>query len=174
MSVEPDPAFTASTEAALPYAGTSGRGGSSASREMKAGEDADGTTGRRQAAALAHLSQSGPAGITARELGELEGWHHGQSSGALSTLHKVGRVARLAKVRRGRQSVYVLPEYAQDRAVAEFGGHKDPREPDPAAVYGEAEFVNRYLDLVQHRTGEIVSIGPYSAELLARILKGEK
>lgn len=106
----------------LPYAGTSGWSGSETSRERAEDEDESGVTSARQAAALNALEVRGDAGLTWRELAEVYGWHHGQASGALSVLHKEGRIARLAKVRRNRCSVYVLPAHVEGREVAPHGG----------------------------------------------------
>ena len=105
-----------------PYAGTSGWSGSQTSRERAEGEDAEGVTSERQQTVLALLRGAGFEGMTWREVVQAEPkWHHGQASGALSTLHKTGHIARLAKERRQRCSVYVLPEFVLDRPTAEQG-----------------------------------------------------
>lgn len=102
-----------------PYAGESGWAGSETSHERARDEDADGTTSERQAKVLALLT-SAVNGYTWRELAEVTGWHHGQASGALSMLHKEGRVARLT-ARRDRCQVYVLPEHVNGRETAAHG-----------------------------------------------------
>lgn len=118
-----DPAFNAGLEkAALPYNGTSGRGGSAASREAKSREDASGETTRRQRQVLAELDKAGPQGLNTAQLGVRLNLHHGQSSGALSSLHKVGLVYRLADTKRAGQSVYVHPNHLGGRAAAQHGG----------------------------------------------------
>jgi hypothetical protein len=64
--------------------------------------------------------------------------HHGQASGALSVLHKEGRIARLTE-RRNRCAVYVLPEYVQGRETSPHGG-KGPRlTPEEEATLARAE-----------------------------------
>jgi len=103
----------------LPYAGTSGWQGSDASRNRALADDADGSTGNRQQIAMWFLIDARSRGLTWRELGDAQGWHAGQSSGALSNLHKVGLITRL-KERRNRCSVYVLPEYVNDRELSPF------------------------------------------------------
>lgn len=103
----------------LPYAGTSGWSGSETSRERAEREDSDGTTGKRQRAALHRLHTAFARGLTWNELGDLEGWHHGQVSAVLTGLHKRGVIARLAE-RRGRSQVYVLPEYVEGRETRPY------------------------------------------------------
>lgn len=107
----------------LPYAGTSGHGGNGASRDRAYADDSSGVTTMRQTRILTWLNQLGEAGGTWKEASERFGWHAGQSSGALSVLHKEGHVLRLQQ-RRQRCSVYVLPEYLADRATSPHGSHK--------------------------------------------------
>lgn len=64
--------------------------------------------------ALQFARLQGARGVTARELGEHMNTHHGSASGALSNLHRKGKLVRLQE-RRDRQSVYVLPEYVRRR-----------------------------------------------------------
>lgn len=111
---------------ALPYAGTSGWSGSVTSEARALLADADGTTTQRQAEVLAYLSERGYAGATWLEVAQAAGWHHGQASGTLSVLHKVGKVARLfgdgtPNTTRNRCAVYVLPGYVGHRQTAEHG-----------------------------------------------------
>ena len=100
-----------------PYAGTSGWKGSDASRDRALGDDADGTTGKRQKETLVALGASGIRGLTWKELSEITGWHHGQSSGCLSVLHLEELVARLVE-RRNRCSIYVLPAFVNGRETS--------------------------------------------------------
>jgi hypothetical protein len=109
----------------LPYAGTSGWSGSETSRERALAADSTGETQDRQKQTLLALHSAGPKGLTYQELGSTYGWHHGKSSGVLSVLHKEGYIARLAKERRNRCAVYVLPSQTGSRAVAAHG-RKDP------------------------------------------------
>lgn len=102
----------------LPYAGTSGWRGSSASRDRAISEDKNGTTKSRQSTVLFMLERYGAQGLTWKELSTLQNWHAGQSSGCLSVLHLEGLVVRLTE-RRNRCSVYVLPEFVRGREVSE-------------------------------------------------------
>ena len=56
-------------------------------------------------------------GMTVKELRVRTGWHHGAASGVLSTMHRDGRIARL-RTKRERCSVYVLPEFIEDRPAS--------------------------------------------------------
>lgn len=102
----------------LPYAGTSGWRGSSASRDRAVSEDKSGKTSARQQEALDYLDSRRTWGATWKELSDYTGWHAGQSSGCLSVLHLEGVIVRLTE-RRNRCSVYVLPEYVRGREVSE-------------------------------------------------------
>ena len=55
-------------------------------------------------------------GLTYRDVAALTGWDHGTTSGALSVLHKVGRIARLTE-KRDRCKVYVLLDARDGREV---------------------------------------------------------
>lgn len=79
----------------LPYAGTAGYvSGSDTSRERAQREAASGVATHRQKLVLAWLDER-PEGMTWKELSTFMGLHHGQISGTLSVLHKVGKVAQL-------------------------------------------------------------------------------
>jgi hypothetical protein len=58
-------------------------------------EDDSGKTSQRQKEILKLLAQMGTVGGTWKEVGDRLGLHHGQSSGALSTLHSAGLVFAL-------------------------------------------------------------------------------
>lgn len=107
----------------LPYAGTSGWSGSETSRQRAENADSNGTTTKRQAAVITWLAVRGDKGLTWKDLSELEDWHHGQSSGTLSALHKVGRIQRLTETR-DRCAIYVLPEFVNGRETSEHGSKK--------------------------------------------------
>ena len=100
----------------LPYNGNSGWSGSSSSEDRAVTQDSDGTTGKRQIAALTYLASRGRHGATWKELADGLGLHHGSASGVLSVLHLTERVARL-KETRNRCKVYVLPEFVHDRKI---------------------------------------------------------
>ena len=64
--------------------------------------------------------------------------HHGRVSGALSVLHKVGKLARLTETR-DKCKVYVLPEYVNGRPTEPHGVvHKADKETVAAAALVEA------------------------------------
>jgi len=109
-------------EPELPYAGTSGHSGSETSKERALGSDRSGQTARRQAQALKLLDEQKSFGITWKELSDMTGLHHGNSSGVLSVLHKTGRIARLRE-QRNRCKVYVNLDSIQGRAI-ELQGRK--------------------------------------------------
>lgn len=107
-------------EALRPYNGSSGWSGSSTSRDRAEAADGSGETRNRQLLVLLSLIKRGPEGMTWRELADLTGWHHGTASGALSVLHKEGRIARLS-IKRQRCKVYVLPEDVHGRVTEPHG-----------------------------------------------------
>jgi hypothetical protein len=99
----------------LPYpepdgTATTGWAGSDASHERARREAADGTSRDRQDKTLRLVSRSARHGLTVAELREATGWHHGQASSVLSTLHKEGFIARLQE-KRERCHIYMLPVY---------------------------------------------------------------
>lgn len=153
-----DPLF-APTPARLPYGGKSKVGYSEAGQAQQEKDDADGgATGYRQASTLAALEHQGTEGITIAELCTARGWHHGQASGALSTLNKTGEIVRLAKSKRGGQSVYVLPEFIDGREVA-------VRRTNPnVVVVGEPEVRHQVVEVEVAR-----SLSPGDAEFVAEI-----
>lgn len=106
-----------------PYAGTSGWSGSSTSEDRALREDAGIETSRRQQTTLDYLLVKWNAGVTWKELADKFGWHHGQASGALSILHKEGKIARLTETR-NRCKVYVLPDAIYFRQVEQHGSNK--------------------------------------------------
>lgn len=101
----------------------------------------------RSNSTLQFAQEQGERGVTARELGDHLGTHHGSASGALSNLHRKGELLRLTE-RRGGQSVYVLPAHQQgrplvpprinassltgaERAMIESYRNRDKVEPEP-------------------------------------------
>ena len=76
--------------------------------------------GERVLKTLRYLMYRGEEGVTWFELGQEFGWHHGQASGVLSSLHREKRISRL-KEKRGRSSVYVDNMYVNGRETAEYG-----------------------------------------------------
>lgn len=98
----------------LPYAGSSGWSGTDTSRERAVRQDGSGRTAKMHRAALRSLGVACYEGLTWKELAEEHGWHHGQASGCLTTLHKAGRVVRLLE-KRDRCRVYVDPRFRAGR-----------------------------------------------------------
>lgn len=115
----------------LPYADpetgrSSGWSGSDTSADRARRDDTDGTTSARQRLVMRLLRDAGARGLTWRELAGITGMHHGQASGALSNLHKDGRIARLVE-RRAKCHPYVLPSEVGDRLTQPHGGGKHPK-----------------------------------------------
>jgi len=104
-----------------PYAGTSGWSGSETSHDRASRRDHDGSTASLQRVLLVMVGSKGPRGITVAEARRmLPDDHHGSISGALSNLHKDGRIACLVE-RRGSCHPYVLPQYVRERPTREQG-----------------------------------------------------
>ena len=109
----------------LVYGGTSGWSGTDTSRQRARDADGTGKTARRQHLILAVLSARGQTGATWREVLDAisdadPSVHHGSVSGALSNLHRDGRVALLNETRPSQRSkVYVLPEHVAGRTAIE-------------------------------------------------------
>jgi hypothetical protein len=122
----------------LPYGPepNSGWSGSDTSRERAERDDRSGRTQHRQRQVLDLLAQRGTVGLTYKELCGFTDWHHGQASGALSVLHKEGRIARLVE-QRDRCHVYVLNEYVGDRDTQPHGGGRTAREAPGALAVAE-------------------------------------
>lgn len=82
-----------------------------------------------QIVALRMLFESRSTGITVKDLREEKVPHHGSASGALSALHKAGKIARLRESR-DRCKVYVLPEFVNGRETESQGKAPDVRSSD--------------------------------------------
>jgi hypothetical protein len=104
----------------FPYNGTSGNVKGTASEDARRADDESGATTKRQLEVIVILRALGPRGATWAEVSNYTGHHHGTVSGALSALHKEKRIARLTE-RRNRCSIYVMPEYVEDRETQEQG-----------------------------------------------------
>lgn len=114
----------------IPYGETgSGHAGNSTSRERQEREDSLGTTAWRQKQCLEAVAAAKSEGVTVMEIERMFNLHHGQSSSALSHLHRAGYIRRL-KMRRNQQEIYVLPDYINGRDESPYrprGGRKHPR-----------------------------------------------
>jgi hypothetical protein len=111
--------YSVSDETALPYAGTEGFAGSETSEARARDDVIRGTASKRQRFILILAGRAKEKGITVAELRD-PNLHHGRVSGALSVLHKVGKLARLTEVR-NKCKVYVLPEYVNGRPTEPHG-----------------------------------------------------
>ena len=117
----------------LPYAGTSGWSGSTASKARAITNDSDGTTAKRQIETLNLIIKTGTHGMTVAELRTVTGWHHGQASGVLSCLHKEEKIARLTESR-DRCKVYCYPDFVSGRDIESHGRKPRAANPDPVPV----------------------------------------
>lgn len=83
--------------------------------------DLSGIHSKKQRYFLIAIAQSGEKGLTVGELREKHGarYHHGSSSGLLSTLHSRGLIVALAEPREG-QTVYTLPEFVAGRETRPY------------------------------------------------------
>lgn len=141
-----------SEQPVLPYAGTSGHSGTDTSEQRAREQDTGGRTRRTQRWVVKMAEIAGPEGVTIRELREhptakSQGWHHGNVSGALSALHKVGTLNRLRE-RRDRCAVYVLPTHREWRDIEPHGRvvpvHKTGLPEEPAVVTEMRKAVQNY------------------------------
>lgn len=111
----------------LPYAGSSGYAGSETSRHRAEVADEVGMTLAVQNLVLELLYHSAYEGLTIAEIRvRIHRKHHGSLSSALSTLHKGGKIERLAQMRVGGDSrfkckIYVDPRYTDGRETEEQG-----------------------------------------------------
>ena len=112
---------------------TAGHSGSDTSRERAISEAASGVKAKREKDTLWLLGTRRIAGLTVKEVRDITGWHHGQASSVLSTLHKAGKIDRLT-VRRDRCAVYVLHGYADGRETVAHGR----KQRDQRAALAEA------------------------------------
>jgi hypothetical protein len=147
----------ATDETALPYNGTEGYAGSDTSRQAAIDAAVHGTASKRQRYILILAGRAKERGITVAELRDAS-LHHGRVSGALSVLHKVGKLVRLTEVR-GRCKVYVLPDYVNGRPTEPHGVvHRADKETLEAAKTLEAwllrnEDADALFDMEPDRTG---------------------
>ena len=98
---------------------TAGWSGSETSHARASRDALDGTASLRQKRALDAVTSARYEGLTWRELSNITGEHHGQTSGVLSVLHQAGRIARLKASRLGCQ-IYVHPHYVADRVQSPY------------------------------------------------------
>jgi hypothetical protein len=129
----------------LPYKGTEGYAGSETSKDRAFREAIDGTASKRQRFILILAERAKDKGITVAELRD-QTLHHGRVSGALSVLHKAGKLSRLTEVR-GKCKVYVMPQYVNDRPTEPHGVVHRADKKTLAAAALVAEHLRRYDDI---------------------------
>lgn len=98
------------TQIQLPYNGTAGYVPTAASKERAVREVQDGTLSTRLQRVLTVLDERSTQGATWREIAYTLNLHHGQASGALSTLHRMGCVFSL-RDKRNKCHPYVHAKY---------------------------------------------------------------
>lgn len=93
---------------------------------------------------LAMLREAGFAGLTWRDYAARDGSHHGQASGALSRLDRLGQAFRLRE-RRAGCSVYVHPDFLEGREVVVRKPQRPPIPEDwvDPTAYAELQEVLR-------------------------------
>ena len=146
-----------------------------ASRERRTGRDL-----HRREATWDVVRLGGLNGATWREVAEALHCHHGAASGALSNLHKAGKVARL-KQQSGGSAIYVLPHAVNDRPVSEYGRIKPPEgmtleQYEQALQNARDEAVMDLADDVERAAVKAelegrVEVARYFAELGSSLLK---
>ena len=108
----------------LPYQNpvpNSGWSGTDTSRDRALERDVTGQTAKIQTRLLVRIAATGERGLTVAEARRaLPDDHHGSISGALSNLHKAGKIARVDETR-DRCKVYVLPDAVGGRKVEPQG-----------------------------------------------------
>lgn len=135
------------------YWGTAGwqdAAAQSPSRERAIRESSDGTLSKRMADVLALAATQGTVGITFRDIDRALGTHHGQSSSALSNLHKQGQLFRLTEYRREKCSVYIHPVFA-DR----FSPQEYTRQPSETAAERRKKEAQQNERLIKELMDEI-------------------
>jgi hypothetical protein len=147
------------------YWGTAGwqdAAAQSPSREKAIREASDGTLSKRLSRVLDFAYRQGTLGITFKDVDDALGTHHGESSGALSNLHKQGLLFRLTQYRKPGQprcSVYIHRDHANSFSEGEFS--RTPAETKGERLKREAKDmelqIKALLDEVAHlkrRLGE--------------------
>jgi hypothetical protein len=125
------------------YPGGSGSAGSETSAEREHREDTGGITGQRQAEVYNFIRACGPKGATVGDVEDVFHVHHGVASGALTRLHRAGKLERLAEARNGMH-IYVTPGYAQGRARSRYVPNRQNRK---ASDVSDEELAQMMVDL---------------------------
>lgn len=155
------------SNAVFGYAGTSGWSGSTTSLDRAIEQDTFGKTANHQARVLELLALLGETGATWTELSGKMDEHHGIVTGALSNLHKAGKIARL-RSRRGKCEIYVLPEFVNGRLIST---HKS-NQPKKLSKSDYAE-VQRRIKYEMDLNGLMYLSRNEIAEMFARFINAE-
>lgn len=143
--------------------GTQGHADRPASIERAESEADDGTAADRSLSIL-NLLVSEPFGLTWGEVADRLNLHHGQASGALSNLHKAGRVFML-RTKRGKAHPYV---HADHRHIYEEDLRYDSPAQSRAGKKREAE--RAVLDAIAAQYGRGWQINdPYIHSLILQL-----
>lgn len=144
------------------YRGGTGHSQEGASRERQERENEEGISKARQTLVIGHLKVAGPLGLTIRELCDKTGWHHGQSSNALSILDTITKPTRepmdVVRIdeKRGKQSVYVLEMFRQGRPIARHRrSAADILRDELAKKNAEIESLKKTVGLIQTELAEV-------------------
>jgi hypothetical protein len=117
---------------------TSGWSGGASSRDRARRRDASGQTATLQSRVVSMVAATGRYGLTCGEVEAALAMGHGSVSGALSNVHKGGRLARLTERRNG-QEIYVSPRYVDGRELAPYrpnrANRKTPRKRRPVVIH---------------------------------------
>lgn len=132
--------------------GTSGHSGTPASLARAEALDASGQTASTTERVYALVKGNASIGLTDREAQSFTGLGHGTTSGALTRLHRAGRVVRLTE-QRHRNEVYVLPEHANGRPESPYR----PR-PDATALAAENEALRAKVEHLVSSAAEAMAI----------------
>lgn len=143
---------------------TGGWSGSATSRERARAEEASGARGRRQQQVHALLREAGPHGLTDPEVQSALVIGHGASSGALTRLHRDGRIARLTE-RRARNEVYVMPWWVNGRPIA-------PYRPNRREAAGLREALDILAERLAREEARLARLGPAAAPNVQAHLAG--
>lgn len=101
----------------------------------------EGVASKRQRYLLILAQRAAERGITVADVRDTS-LHHGRVSGALSALHKAGRLARLTETR-DKCHVYVLPYYVKGR---ETQGQRVTHRADKATL-DAATYVEKRIEM---------------------------
>ncbi len=151
------------------YNGTAGwqdTASQSPSRENRIREASDGTLSKRLQDVLDFAYRQGTIGITFKDVDSRLRTHHGQSSSALSNLHKQGQLFRLTDYTRNRCSVYIHPHHSSRFSEAEFDRLPSETKTQKriramhkmtlqiAVLEEENDYLKRKIDALQHNLNQ--------------------